>query len=208
MLASVCSEMSCFEESQASTFTGGKQKERALRSHFTRASSCCLLINPVEKCLPIGAIDQIEGQLFLLTCPSGCWLFPLHRAVQALVRLFFSWMEFSTLPDHMDRNTAAGTQRFTARSKPLERMAGWDSDWPQKICCQMPNHSFGPDSIMEILCLDLTCKNLQGRNYANSPTGFLERRPYCALKSFDHTVKGTYTHSFGFPVSFLSKESI
>lgn len=60
---------------------------------------------------------------------------------------------FSTQPECMDMNAAAGTQWLRARSKTLERTAGWGSDWPEQICHQMPDHYFCPGSAMESLCL-------------------------------------------------------
>lgn len=116
---------------------------------------------------------------------------------------------FSSLPDHMD-TSAAETQGFRARRKPLERMTGWAvgrwlarADLPPNARPQPWSRQYSGNA----LSFDLTCKNTQGRNYANSPTGSLERIPYFILKNFEYTIKGAYTHTFGFPVSFSNKAS-
>ena len=109
-----------------------------------------------------GSCPVFHVSLLILQSHAGTAFFPgrqwgrlesKHSCLFSSRGYFSAGSSFPSLPDHMDTSAAAGTQWFMARSKPLEWTAGWGSDWPDQICHQMPDHSFGPGSIIEKLCL-------------------------------------------------------
>lgn len=97
--------------------------EQLFVGHTSTSSSClCCWLLPCVSCLsPHTTVAR--WQLFFQSCSEEG--FKVNSLVYFLPEvIFLAGSSFSSLHDHMDTG-AAGTQRFTARRKPLERMTGW-----------------------------------------------------------------------------------